>query len=264
MKYLPRLTRILMFSVILVSPLAAAQKSSDQDPVVLEQPATITAAQWGSNPERMPKKLKHTPAFITIHHAGVLWKAGSDPAAKAKGLQSFGKREKNWPDLPYHYLIAPNGTIYEGRLVKYRPATNTSYDVEGHIGIQLWGNFEVQRVSPQQMDALVALTAWLLQEHQLDTDTIGGHLDRTDTACPGRDLDRYIQNGALIEWVDQAAVGQSPDIELGEPLANGPTDMIPDAGDAKPKPKPKPQTDPEPQEPQELEEPQEPEVVEPE
>lgn len=247
MKHPRLLPRLIVSMVALGTPLAAAQDTTDPDPVApdpvvadaaendapqtvtLDMPPMVSAQQWGSDPDPIPEDRRHTPAFITIHHAGVLWKAGSDPAAKARGLQAFGKREKGWPDLPYHYLIAPDGTIYEGRPVEYEPETNTSYDVTGHIGIQLWGNFDEQRVSPRQMDSLVALAAWLVQEHGIDTDNIAGHNDRAPTACPGKDLDRYLENAALIRWVEQAAAGQTPNINLGDPLPDGPMSMIPDA-----------------------------------
>lgn len=197
----------------------------------VDRPETVTAEEWGSTPQPIPEERRHVPEFVTIHHAGVLWNAGSDGAAKVRGLQGFGQREKDWPDLPYHYLITPDGTIYEGRPTEYEPETNTSYDVTGHLGIQLYGNFEEQRVSPAQMDSLVRLTAWLLQDFDLESDVIGGHDDRpgAETVCPGRDLVRYLHDGSFVSWVESVQAGEAVDIDLGAPLEDGPTEMIPDA-----------------------------------
>lgn len=199
----------------------------------IEKPVTITAEQWGSDPLPIPEDRKHTPKFITIHHAGVDWKAGNDPYEKIRNLQSWGKKTvedggKDWPDLPYHFLISPDGRIFEGRPIEYEPETNTNYDVHGHIGVQIWGNFQSQRISPSQVDSVVHLTAWLSQEYGVEDASIGGHRDvAKDTSCPGADFYRYLEDGQFLGWVNQVRDGESPTIDLGEPLEGGPTEMIP-------------------------------------
>ena len=199
----------------------------------VEKPAMIAAAQWGSDPLPLPADRRHKPQFITIHHAGVEWKAGSDAYEKIRNLQSWGKKTvedggKDWPDLPYHYLISPDGAIFEGRPVEYEPETNTSYDVHGHIGIQLWGNFEEQRISPQQVEALVQLTAWLSQEYEIADAQISGHKDvAKDTSCPGADFYRYLEDRQFLGWVQDVRDGKMPKIDLGPALPDGPTEMIP-------------------------------------
>jgi hypothetical protein len=167
------------------------------------------------------------PKYITIHHAGVLWKAGDDPVAKIRALQVYGQREKRWPDLPYHFLIAPDGRIFAGRPVEYEPETNTSYKVAGHIGVELWGDFEKQRPSREQVVSLVKLVAWLAVEYKIEMKDIGGHKDRAETDCPGRDLYRYFQDGRLKEWIRVAMGGGEAKVELGEALKEGPVDPIP-------------------------------------
>lgn len=197
----------------------------------INPPTIVSAEVWGSTPQPLGDDRLHEPKFVTIHHAGVTWKAGGDAAKKVKNLQTWGQNEKDWPDLPYHFLIAPDGTIFEGRPMKYEPETNTKYEVNGHLGVQVYGNFEEQRISPAQMASLVQLTAWLLDEYGLNHDAIGGHKDRpkADTSCPGKDLDRYIVDGSFVTWVDAARRGETPGIELGPALPDGPTEMIPDA-----------------------------------
>src|SRR6186713_2700166 len=75
----------------------------------------VTREEWGSTPQPLPDSRKHTPKYITIHHAGVLWTNDGDPAQFVKNMQKWGQTDKNWPDLPYHFLIAPDGRIFEGR-----------------------------------------------------------------------------------------------------------------------------------------------------
>lgn len=209
------------------------EASSASTQPAVKKPETITAQAWGSDPLPIPDERKHTPKFITIHHAGVDWKQGSDPYEKIRNLQAWGKKSvedggKDWPDLPYHFLIAPDGRIFEGRPVEYEPETNTNYDVRGHIGVQLWGNFQTQRVSPQQVASAVNLVAWLAQEYEIDTSLIGGHRDVAEgTTCPGDDFYRYLEDGRFLGWVAQVSADEVPAIELGLPLEDGPTEMIP-------------------------------------
>ena len=210
------------------SPAAAEVQSTPR----VARPAIVSAQAWGSTPQTLGDDRLHEPKYVTIHHAGVTWTAGGDAAQKIKNLQAWGQKEKGWPDLPYHYLIAPDGTIYEGRPPQYEPETNTNYEVAGHLGIQVYGNFEEQRISPAQMASLVHLTAWLLDEYGFETDVIGGHKDRpgADTSCPGKDLDRYLLDGSFVGWVEATRQGEAPAIDLGPALPDGPTQMIPDAG----------------------------------
>lgn len=199
----------------------------------VEKPAMVTREQWGSDPLPIPQERRHEPKYITLHHAGVTWGEGSDPYQKVRNLQSWGKKTvadggKDWPDLPYHFLIAPDGKVFEGRPVEYEPETNTNYDVRNHIGIQLFGNFEEQRVSPQQVEAAVRLVAWLSQAYGVTDDLIRGHRDvAEDTSCPGADFYRYIESKQLHGWVNQVRAGETPTIELGPALQGGPTEMIP-------------------------------------
>ena len=232
--YMIDLKSVCAVLVLLVCALSAyADSETAQTQPEVQKPATITAEQWGSDPLPIPDERKQVPEFITIHHAGVEWKAGDDPYKKIRGLQAWGKKSvedggKGWPDLPYHFLIAPDGRIFEGRPIEYEPETNTNYDVHGHIGVQLWGNFETQRISPQQMASAVRLVAWLAQEYGVEDALIRGHRDvAEDTDCPGADFYRYLEDGEFLGWVDQVRAGEAPDIDLGPPLEGGPTEMIP-------------------------------------
>ncbi|HWB53888.1 MAG TPA: peptidoglycan recognition family protein, partial [Tepidisphaeraceae bacterium] len=136
--------------------------------------------------------------------------------------------KKYWPDLPYHFLIAPDGRIFEGRPVRYEPATNTQYDVRGNIGIELMGDFDRQRPSQAQLESCVRLAAWLCQRYHISLNHIRGHRDAApgQTDCPGKDFYRYLQDGEFGQWVKQTLRGRHPDIHPGPPLPGGPTTRI--------------------------------------
>jgi len=149
----------------------------------------------------MGPEREHTPQRIVLHHAGVLWKEGDNPHKKILALQSWGQRDKNWPDVPYHYLIAPDGTIFVGRALRYRPESNTSYDLNGVINVHLWGHFDEQAVSEPQLQATAEVLAWLRHHHGLDKVTAHCQEAPGQTTCPGRDFMRYLDSGELMERV---------------------------------------------------------------
>jgi len=191
------------------------------------RPAIISAEEWGSKRLPIPEEKRQVPARITVHHAGSLWKPADDPDTRIRNLQSWGQREKKWEDLPYHFLIAPDGRIYEGRDINFAPETNTNYVTSGHIGIQLWGNFEEQRVSLAQLQSTVNLIAWLGIEYGISAETISGHKDVAEgTVCPGKDFHRYIASGLLKRWVLEAQDGLIPGIHPLPALEDGPTEVI--------------------------------------
>lgn len=149
-----------------------------------------------------PKPYKeHTPVRITIHHEGTKLTAQDDAARKIKNIQSWGMGpDRNWTDIPYHFLIAPDGTIYEGRNVYTAGETATEYDPSGHLLITCMGNLEVQEVPEAQLASLVRLVAWSSKKYDLPLNTLASHKDHsTQTNCPGKNLYQYIQNGYIKE-----------------------------------------------------------------
>ncbi len=214
--------------VMVCIAIASAREPAPPGTSPLDAPPIVSRADWGSKPLPLDESRRQVPRLITLHHAGVIWKDSDEPLAKARALQTWGQKEKNWPDVPYHYLIAPDGRILEGRDWHYQPESNTKYDLDGVLNIQLWGDFESQRVSVDQLRATVKLVAWFCETQKLDPATIRGHQDAAagQTTCPGRDFYRYIQNGSIRKWVEQSLAGQDPQITPLAALPDGPTTQI--------------------------------------
>ena len=191
------------------------------------RPAVVSAKDWGSKPQPIPDSRKHTPKYINLHHAGVEWKGG-DPYKFVRNMQGWGQRDKNWPDLPYHFLIAPDGTIFEGRPLIYEPESNTKYELKGNLNVEMMGNFETQRPSQAQLESCARITAWLAQENHIDPTNIRGHKDAApgQTDCPGKDFYRYLEDGQFKKWVAELMDGKQPAIEPGPSLKDGPTRSI--------------------------------------
>jgi len=206
---------------------------------VARPPKFVSAEEWGSQPDPIPEERRHTPKYVTLHHAGVLWTGDRDPIEFVRNMQAWGKRRPEiekpprdtyWPDLPYHFLIAPDGRIFEGRSLDYEPESNTQYELAGHLGVELMGDFEQQRPSPAQVESAVRLVAWLLAKYDRPLKSISTHrsVAKGQTSCPGRDFARYFNGdpGQFETWVAQVLRGEQPQIDLGPPLDSGPTELI--------------------------------------
>jgi hypothetical protein len=220
--FLHRLSPITALPLVILFCLLGCQSHPSPPPI-------ISASQWGSHPQPILASRKQIPVWITIHHAGELWTGKISPQDYLRHMQTWGQSEKHWPDLPYHFLIAPDGTIYQGRPVIYEPDSNTRYGLSGNIGIELFGNFELQRPSPQQLQSCVTLCSYLCNKYKIDVTHIRGHKDAAtqQTVCPGKDFYRYLSDGQFRNWVSQTLTGHHPTIEPGPPLPNGPADPIP-------------------------------------
>ena len=197
-------------------------------PAALAEPApapeVVSRADWGGEEVVYPDGLRHTPTTVLLHHAGVTWKAGSDPAASMRGLLRFSREEKGWPDVPYHFVVAPDGRVFEGRDLNYAPDTNTSFDTTGYVNVELLGNFEEQRVGAAQLDAAARVVAWLADELEMPTGELATHegVAPGQTSCPGADFLRYLEDGRFQAAVDAARSGEPVEIKLLPALPDGP------------------------------------------
>jgi hypothetical protein len=149
-------------------------------------------------------RIPHDITHITLHHSGSPQplRPEDDVVAKLQRLQAWGETDRNWWDVPYHFLIGLDGTIYEGRDWHYMGETNTTYDPHGHLLISVVGNYNVQETTPAQLEAIADLMAWAAAAFHVPLDRIGGHYDYADTTCPGLYLRRYLEDGSFLHAVE--------------------------------------------------------------
>ena len=159
---------------------------------------TIVPRSGWSAAEPKPYK-QHVPVRITVHHEGTTLEATADAARKIKAIQTWGMGpDRKWTDIPYHFLIAPNGIIYEGRNIFTVGETNTEYDPSGHLLIICLGNLDQQQVPKEQVDALIKLIAHCANKYKLPLETLATHRDHSaQTTCPGKNLYAYFQDGTI-------------------------------------------------------------------
>lgn len=157
----------------------------------------IKRSEWQAN-EAKPY-LTHIPVRITIHHEGTKLLLSDDAADKIKRIQTWGMGpDRNWVDIPYHFLVAPDGSIYEGRDVFTVGETATEYDPTGHLLISCLGNMEEQEVTELQLSSLIKLISYCVKKYSLSIESLASHKDySTQTSCPGKNLYRYLESGYI-------------------------------------------------------------------
>lgn len=164
------------------------------------RPKILSRQEWKAK-GAIGKMQPHTLQHITIHHTASPQKEGISIEKKLQNLQNFsqsksrlasGESKPAWPDIPYHYYIAIDGQIAEGRDIEYVGDTNTDYDPTGHALIVLEGNFEKEQPSPKQLESLNELVAWLSANFEIPIAEIKAHNDYASTACPGVNLKKAL------------------------------------------------------------------------
>lgn len=156
----------------------------------------VGRADWGAQPPVLSMKT-HLPVRITIHHTGVAQDPGRSVESKLRGLQTFSQRDDSlasgrkkpaWADVPYHYYVAVDGAVAEGREWRFVGDSNTPYDPTGHLLIVVEGNFEKDTLSSAQRRTLDALVPAQARRFGIPAASLGAHRDFARTSCPGRSL----------------------------------------------------------------------------
>lgn len=191
---------------------------------VIDGLQVVSRAQWGADEGLMT----WTPSFsraqvITVHHTAMATTGVTDYYGAMRSIYSFHATSTNggrgWGDIGYHLVIAPDGTIFQGRSTGsagqavFQPGTR-SVPTAGHvygantgnIGICLMGDFTYERPTQPALDALTRVLRALTRGLGLDPRgsvrytnpdtgafstrrTISGHRDWADvagsTSCPG-------------------------------------------------------------------------------
>ncbi|HEY0590348.1 MAG TPA: N-acetylmuramoyl-L-alanine amidase, partial [Thermoanaerobaculia bacterium] len=158
-----------------------------------------------------------TPAYTNVTHVIVHHTAGSnaltDWAAEVRNIWYYHTNPpNNWDDIGYHWLIDPNGVIYEGRaggdgVIGAHFSCRNSYTA----GIALLGTFTSVKPTDAALASLTRLAGevtarWGIDPgafvyhtpSKLNLQTISGHRDGnvgdtcTVTECPGDMLYSYL------------------------------------------------------------------------
>lgn len=162
-------------------------------------------SSWKAEKARPYKK--QVPVRITVHHeGGKVLGVEDDAKQRLKNVQTWCMGpDRNWTDVPYHLLIAPDGTVYQGRDPMTVGETNTEYDPTGHLLICFLGNYSEQKLNKKLVQVLIDLLADSCIKYGIDPDEISTHRDHSNqTECPGEDIYSYFKNGYIADQVRQS------------------------------------------------------------
>jgi hypothetical protein len=183
-------------------------------------PTILRRAQWGANEaiRRGPTAYDATVEKIVIHHTGT-HNGVPDWGAQVRQIYEY-EIWNGYQDIAYHYLVDPNGVIYEGRWARdFEPgATPDATDTLGRVvhgghaaghnartlGVALLGDYTQAHITPACMRALVTLLAWQCARWGIDPKAAGPYVGMhglewlpnlcphgltTNTLCPGTFVD---------------------------------------------------------------------------
>ena len=162
-----------------------------------EPPVLLSRDAWQAKAPSL-KMTSQKPVAILVHHTASAMKPKATLTAKMKGLQRFsqasekladGRTKPAWPDVPYHFYIAADGQVAEGRDINAVGDTNTGYDPSGYIQVVVEGNFDEEQLTEAETASLGTVLQWLMEKYNIKPSAILMHKDKAMTACPGKDLE---------------------------------------------------------------------------
>ncbi len=201
----------------------------------------VTRAAWGARRTRCSSS-DSSRYRMAVHYTVT---PTDNPERRVRSIQAYHQDSRGWCDVGYHFLVATDGTVYEGRPLHLRGAHVGGHN-SGNIGIAFIGCFNSTGCSdwgphrpPEAMLASGgALIGALARRYgiALNRANIRGHREHSGTrrAGPGD----YLLT-RIADMVDHAA-GRSVLPPEPEP------EPEPEPAPARPEPAPEPEPEPEP------------------
>ena len=97
----------------------------------LDPPKILPRSAWQAQSEdHRSKSLQPMGAVkhVSVHHTGVdKLRGDGTPETELQIIQRGHRDDNQWGDIAYHFLIAPDGRIFEGRSTEYAPNSGTRY-----------------------------------------------------------------------------------------------------------------------------------------
>lgn len=132
--------------------------------------------------------------MIVLHHTGC-----NDIDASAEQIHEWHKNNNPpWAGIGYHYVIRKDGTIERGR--PEWAIGSHAYGENSHtIGIHLSGDFQQAEPTSQQIEKCAMLVADICERYgiPIDYEHIVGHGELMATSCPGKNLQKLIDDGTI-------------------------------------------------------------------
>lgn len=174
------------------------------------KPSTVPPSVWraGLTPEPIPDPVITDVKHLIVHHS-VSSNDAADQVAILRGIYLYHRVTLGWNDIAYNYLIAPDGTIYDGRDPQGKEAESDNVRgghfctgrQDGTMGVCLLGTFSNYEPPTIMLKSLVDLLVWKVKKDGMDSfgafphpianpvvaalPVISPHRAGCSTQCPG-------------------------------------------------------------------------------
>ena len=161
----------------------------------------IARAKWGAMPARPALMIKNTGGWtkITVHHSAEAEPAPLDgslesSAAALRQIQRSHLKGKTppWGDIGYHFLIDPEGRVFQGRDLAWQGAHAKGDNNVQNIGICVLGNFDEEKPTAAALESLRNLLDDLRRTYHIARSEVHKHAEFRNTDCPGKNLRPWV------------------------------------------------------------------------
>ncbi len=137
---------------------------------------------------------------ITVHHAAMNSSSIRSQADAARMLNSIRadhvrrrdpRTGSTWADIGYHYMVDPQGRVWEGRPTNLQGA-HVQDNNENNLGILMLGDFETQQPTQAALASLDGFVSSQMKRYGVPVSRVYTHRELKPTMCPGRNLQRYM------------------------------------------------------------------------
>lgn len=148
-------------------------------------------------------RVPHSVKNITLFQSGrgEFLSADEDINKQLMELYNWSIEERNYWDVPYHYIIGPDGSIYEGRDSRFAGESMSSDDPQGHLIIKVLGSNR-RESSQEQRDAIADLVAWSAEKYDVPLERINSHGNWVDNNRKVNQTEIFLEQATLNRMVE--------------------------------------------------------------
>jgi len=176
------------------TPSVVPQQAQRKPAAAVDRLTIVPRADWtdvrvGDNADPMGP-IRH----LTVHHTGEhLSSTGISDRELLRRIDRHHQANLGWAAIGYHRLIGSDGTVFEGRPLRWQGAHCGGDNNRNNIGISVIGEFDTALPTTAQLRTLRRLLDDMRSRYGLSARNVYGHRDWKPTTCPG---------DALYSWLD--------------------------------------------------------------
>lgn len=178
------------------------------------EPYTIPPSIWREGLPAPTIKPSCTQAEHVIIHHSAIENNNLSATDQIRFIYTFHTRSNGWDDIGYNFLVAEDGTIFQGRDTQGACEKDNTKGAhfcaknENTMGICLMGNYSTSLPSFPMLNSLYQLITWKVNKESLSPlasstfpvgstgklPVIAGHRDGCNTECPGENVYALMNN----------------------------------------------------------------------